>query len=65
MLDQRVIEKCADVLRQTEDGNRLTARELSEVEFLCNNYHRLGKAQTARALVTLDNMIEARMSAHP
>ena len=62
MKNQNVIEKCQEVLRQTEDGNRLTAKELSELEFLTNNYYALSNRMAVKALASLQNMIDCRMT---
>lgn len=51
-----VIDKCIEVLRETEDGNNLTERQLSEVEFLSNNYYRLSEQSAQKAVASLENM---------
>ncbi|MBI4397291.1 MAG: hypothetical protein HY548_09360 [Elusimicrobia bacterium] len=57
MPDQRVIEKYIEVLKTTNDGNDLTEGQLSEIQFLSNNYHRLTAAMTKKALKRLDEMM--------
>ena len=52
-----VIDKCIEVLRETDDGNKLTEKQLSEVEFLSNNYYRLSPLAAQKALTSLAAMI--------
>lgn len=53
-----VIEKCIEVLGATKDGNRLTEKQLSEVEFLSNNYYRLSAQSAQKALRSLSQMTQ-------
>ena len=51
-----VINECIAVLGRTNDGNLLTEKQLSEVEFLSNNYYRLSKQSAQKALSELSKM---------
>ena len=51
-----VIDECIAVLDRTNDGDLLTEKQLSEVEFLSNNYYRLSKQSAQKALLELSKM---------
>lgn len=61
-MDQTIIQRCKEVLENTHDGDWLTQREISCLQWLVNNYSRIHRNTQDKALYDLGAMEKRAMA---